>query len=471
MPNILHVTTPELRTDYGKPIDSHQDGKQAENLKIQNPIDPSRVVRADRHDDGQSAAGDNGSSGIIDYESNYSAFIRQLAKGAGVAEFLESYLLHHSAATSGAGSVELDALVKQLMQNVSVDTPEGLLSLFKEHTAEQTLFSGGLFDRLRELLRENPSENAQRLIGAFLKNYSAGVSGKHFLNQIKNLSEDIPLLMQRRSGEEFKQLAGGMDWNAANGDVSHNAQILNRQMIPFLASYISKSHDYGAIREAAMLLIYNAVRYESGGTDQIQAAFDKLLMAGMFRHLDGEEELQELLKQLDESRGARAEGMAKFLEKGVRGEAGTENVQAFRQAVNSALLNESVYMPLLHFALPFMFQGLQGLAEGWIDPDEENENGEGERHRSKIFLKFHIEGLGKFELLMSCRGLETDIDLKIPAALNGKENEIGTAVAAILEKNNINGKTLAIGPCRRDTAVEEVFPVLLQKGSGMNVRV
>ncbi len=35
------------------------------------------------------------------------------------------------------------------------------------------------------------------------------------------------------------------------------------------------------------------------------------------------------------------------------------------------LVNESVYMPVNHFILPFQYQGKEAVSEFWIDPDAE----------------------------------------------------------------------------------------------------
>ena len=77
MANILQVTTPNLNTDnrnMQNPMDPRAAG---DNAAVRNPVDPTRVVRADGRDGEQ--AGDSAQNdvlGAINYESNYSAFIK-----------------------------------------------------------------------------------------------------------------------------------------------------------------------------------------------------------------------------------------------------------------------------------------------------------------------------------------------------------------------------------------------------------
>ena len=90
MANILQVTGPSLNPDNRNISDSQRIAEQGSSQKIQNPVDPSRVVRADGQEEGKSgdATGEKSYS-IIDYESNYGAFIKKLGEGMGLPRLLE----------------------------------------------------------------------------------------------------------------------------------------------------------------------------------------------------------------------------------------------------------------------------------------------------------------------------------------------------------------------------------------------
>ena len=54
MANILQVTGPSLNPDNRNISDSQRIAEQGNRQKIQNPVDPSRVVRADGQEEGKS---------------------------------------------------------------------------------------------------------------------------------------------------------------------------------------------------------------------------------------------------------------------------------------------------------------------------------------------------------------------------------------------------------------------------------
>lgn len=53
MANILQVTGPSLNPDNRNISDSQRIAEQGNSQKIQNPVDPSRVVRADGQEEGK----------------------------------------------------------------------------------------------------------------------------------------------------------------------------------------------------------------------------------------------------------------------------------------------------------------------------------------------------------------------------------------------------------------------------------
>ncbi len=475
MANILQVTTPELKPEYGRyPSDGQADGRQVAGLKVQNPVDPSRVVRADGQEKMGAGSQEQGFYGVVDYDSNYGAFLKQLAQNSAVSSFLEGIFSGKTQFFARTGQTEMAKLAQYLLDSMSADSPEALAGLLKEAVSQQVLFAGPFFERLRALLgQRQPSEETLNRIGQFLKSYSAGVSGEHLLRQMFLLTRDIEILLHRQYKEDFRQLADMMDWGAKNGDVAHNTQVLNNNLLPFLASYISSSHDYGPVREAVMLLIYYAARYESGGSDQIETLFQRLANSNLFAGEMSPEEAEMEMRKLMDSLGNRTEGkensLLSFLAEGAKGGAGSESVQQYYNALNSLLLNQSVYMPLLHLFLPFQFQENHGTMEAWIDPDAEgNENG---ARGTKLFFKFSVETLGHFEMILFYNEGTAKIQMKVPDSLAASAERIGGDVKDILKKNGIACRQISVGSLTAETRLEEVFPELARRGGGINVRV
>lgn len=481
MANILQVTTPNLNTDnrnMQNPMDPRAAG---DNAAVRNPVDPTRVVRADGRDGEQ--AGDSAQNdvlGAINYESNYSAFIKGLGENQDLAEALERLLFTDTSIYQAAGNTEITALVDQFLMSLRMDSPEDLLQFLQGQQELQARFSGDFFAKLRSLMTQNASDSFKDAALAFLKGYNNYASGSHLLQQLHSLTEDIEQLMLRSFREEFRELAQSMNWEAANGDTAGNAAVLNSRLIPFLARYISQTHDYGAVRDATMLLVFNAVRYQNGDEGRLLQLFDRLLDDREFARLfQGQEQasLEQLLQTGADAAAAQkpvmaefADNLAKLLLHGANGQAGLENVQQFYTIMNGMLMNESVYMPLLHFILPFQYEDNNVMSEMWVDPDSDRGDQEGAR-KIKLFLKFDIQNVGKFELVLGLQNREASVQLFVPPHLVKEDKKIQSDVADILKNNGIRFGQLMVRRHTRDRRVDEVFPEIRERERTINVRI
>ena len=192
MANILQVTTPNLNTDnrnMQNPMDPRAAG---DNAAVRNPVDPTRVVRADGRDGEQ--AGDSAQNdvlGAINYESNYSAFIKGLGENQDLAEALERLLFTDTSIYQAAGNTEITALVDQFLMSLRMDSPEDLLQFLQGQQELQARFSGDFFAKLRSLMTQNTSDSFKDAALAFLKGYNNYASGSHLLQQLHSLTEDI----------------------------------------------------------------------------------------------------------------------------------------------------------------------------------------------------------------------------------------------------------------------------------------
>ena len=477
MANILQVTTPNVNTD-NRNVQNPLDPKHnAENPAIRNPVDPTRVVRADGRD-GQQAenSAQNDLFSGINFESNYGAFIKSLGENSGLAGALGQLLFTDISGMVEAGHAEIGALVDQFLMTLKMDSPEELMKFMQGQQELQARFTGDFFAQLRSVLSQTNSEGLKDAVMAFLKGYNNFSSGTHLLQQMDSLTKDIEQLLLRPYREEFRQLAGGMDFQAANGNTQANAAQLNGRLIPFLANYISHTHDYGAVRDATMLLIFNAVRYQEGSTDRPMKLFDRMADNQEFARLfkgDLQASLQKLLEpDMSATKSMMsdfADGLAKLLLRGANGEAGLENVQQFYTIMNGMLVNESVYMPLLHFILPFQFEDNNVVSEMWVDPDAKHGSDGG--RKVKLFLKFDIQSLGKFELVMTLQDHESKMQLFVPTFLAKQDKKIQTDVSSILKKNGIRLSQCAVYGRVRDRKIDEVFPEIRAKENTINVRI
>ena len=477
MTNILQVTTPNLNTD-NRNVQNLDPKNNVDNPAIRNPVDPTRVVRADGRD-GQQAenTSQNDLFSTINFESNYGAFIKSLGESDGLAAALGQLLFTDMPGLAEAGHAEIGALIDQFLMTLKMDSPGELLDFMQGQQELQARFTGEFFQQLRSVLSQSNSDGVKDAVMAFLKGYNNFSSGTHLLQQMDSLTKDIEQLLLRPFREEFRQLTQGMNWEAPNGDTQANAAQLNRGLIPFLANYISRTHDYGAVRDATMLLVFNAVRYQEGDKEKLMKLFDRMADNQEFERLfkgDVQASLQRLLEP--EASPVRsmmsdfADGLAKLLLRGANGDAGLENVQQFYTIMNGMLVNESVYMPLLHFILPFQFEDNNVVSEMWVDPDSDQGNGSGGR-TVKLFLKFDIQSLGKFEMVMTLQDRESRMQLFVPTFLAEQDKKIQADVTGILKKNGIRLSQFSVYGRIRDRKIDEVFPEIRAKETTINVRI
>lgn len=475
MANILQVTGPSLNPDNRNISDSQRAAEYGNSQKIQNPVDPSRVVRADGQEEGKSgdATGERSYS-IIDYESNYGAFIKRLGEGMGLPGLLEQLFSGETAGLLFGDQAEVGELVERLLSSVKVDSPEELLTFLKGQQLSQAKFSGPFFDGLRNILFQDASGSMKEAVLAFLKTYNDYSSGGHFLQQMHTLTDDISHLLMRPFRDDFQQLMEGMDWEAANGDTAANTSVLNSRLIPFLSNYISRTHDYGAVRDAVMHLIFHAVRYENGSMDRLMQLFDRVAgsrgVESYFKD-NAMPSLDSILHARGQAKeGGFADAFSSLLLKGANGEAGLENIQQFYQIMNGMLLNESVYLPLLHILFPFQYQGKNVMSEIWADPDAGGE-ADDEGRKIKMLFHFDVQGLGRFEMLMIFKDRVVDMQLGVPPALAGQSGDIEEHVAGIMKKNGLGLGRMLVREKTGSLRIEDVFPEIREKERTINVRI
>ncbi|MFR1832435.1 MAG: hypothetical protein ACLSX5_04655 [Lachnospiraceae bacterium] len=474
MANILQVTKPADNNIDNRILDNREGRERVDRQQIQNQVDPSRVVRADGQEKGgagAAAAGDKYS--VIDYESNYGAFIQRLKDAADLPLLLKQLFQMDGMSLLFAGQESVGDLIDQLFASMQVSSREELLQFFQNQQASQVKFSGAFFDSLRAVLSQSTSLGLKEAVMAFLKGYNDYTSGEHLLTQMHSLTEDISRLMLKNFRGEFEQMLESMNWEAKNGDTAANTEVLNSRLIPFLAKYISRTHDYGAVRDAVMFLVLHAVRYENGDGDRLSQLYQWMTgnreMEKYFK--DGIPDLQELLENAGAARGKDdfSDAFSSLLLKGAEGKAGLENIQQFYNILNGMLINESVYLPLLHLLVPFQYQGKDVMSEIWADPDADKEQG-GSR-KIKMFFKFDIRELGRFDMVLSMQDRQMDMQLYIPPVLTDETASIQGNISEILKKNGLDVSRLLVREKKGELRLQDVFPEIQEKERTINVRI
>lgn len=471
MPNILRVTTPPAGLDNNvknNPLTTNE-------KQIQNPVDPGKVVRPD----GRADSGDSQQTKLgLNAQSNFGSFIQQINEAPQLTQLFSTLFLQGMGNLAEAGiGPEFAEEIAKFMEMMKMTDGE-LLGFLKNQANGAVRYTGTFYNMLRQVMNDTQSVELKAGILDFLKQINDLSSGPHLLENIRGNLEMISRYMLRTDREMVQQLMEKLDMQAAPGDTAKNAGFLKNEVIPALGEYVAKTRDFGVIRDLIGVLTANTARYENGSLNKLLDNFAKLLNFQGFRAKFQDvpaDKLLQILKNTDYEKAVKENGWAdKFLnmvEHGVKGEAGLENRQVFQNLMNATLLNESVYMPVLHLMLPMELNGQTMFSEMWIDPDDDSGAAEGEGRKTKILLKFDIKDVGFFDAIILYGNDKMDMYLSYPEELADKEKEIQGALEGIMAANGISFRSLILEKGAAPIAISQAFPKIFERKNAVNVTV
>ena len=429
--------------------------------------------RADGQNTGQTgtATGEGSFSGV-DFEGNYAAFLKELSQTANLPKALETVLFGDGALALSQEKGEIGQVMEELFSSMEMESPEDLKTFLQDQQKAQIKFSGNLFNNLRGMLSSNISPSLKNAILNFGKTYNDFASSGHFLQQMETIAGDIDKMLLPSFQGEFEDLLSQLNFQAEPGKTEENTSLINNQIIPFMSNYISRTHDYGAVRNAVVMFILYAVKYENGSEELLAKQKDALMNNPDFRLLfkgNPEEAFKELVDQVKgQEDNAFPKLFTDFLKAGAEGKAGTENISHFQEVLHGLLVNESVYMPLQHLVMPFRYDDKDVMSEMWVE--QEAKDGAGGK-LTKMLLKFNIQSLGNFEIISGISDMRVDLQLFMPEELMDKQKDVEDVLSHILRRNGLSVANLGVYQKTRDFRIQEVFPEIKEAEKGLNVRI
>lgn len=475
MSNILKVTTP--LSGYGENVKTNPISVNDPN--ISNVVDINKVTRYDNKS-GESEYEDN--RFLLYRNSNFEGFIKVLKKMPSASELMTDLMFVQARNIISSGINENFAEEISQFLNMIKLSKEDLFPFFKAQAESSAKFSGDFFNVLRSALSESSSNELSLRILDLLKKYNDFTSNRHVLNSILIDISNIIKNMPSRFSKNLIELAGRLNADAPAGDVKENADILKNEIIPYLSKYIKSTNDFGYVRDLISSLTLNTVRYENGGEKGFLDAFEVLMGYNVIKKKFGDIDINKLADFLLGQDAAKADSadsndinnkLINILERGIKGEAGYENVEVFRNILSSMLLNESVYMPLLHIMLPMEIDNSMMFSEIWIDPDDEKERGgsANEERRIKLLVKFDIKDVGFFDLILLHQKGRVDMQIYCPEKVIKIDRTIKTGLKEILERNGLAVSSIAVEKGSSPISISEVFPKIYERKNTVNVRV
>ena len=445
--------------------------------RVQNAPDPNRVSRPDNRTERQDS-GDTGGRPIR-YDSNFITFLQRLRETPGLSQSMAQLLRTYQGTVVSSGMEEGIALeMSALMEMLKMD--EGAFSAFFRSQMELgNRFSGPLFSLLREAYGNSTSEVLRGNILQFLKRYSDYSSSAHIqgnlLRTLTRLTRSIPATF----GNQLLGMVSELEGKMSAGDRSGALKLLQGTIMPFLAGYTSRTNDMGLSRSLISLLSLDVARYESGSKEGVMQAFRQLGGSSVLRSRLGGVSEVDLLRLLERSRFAQAAGrdqfadrLAQTAQRALRGGAGMEAQDAFRNILSAFLINESVYMPLTHLVIPMDWEGRLMFSELWVDPDAEDnlKQGRGDRDNTIRFLfKMDIQGLGFFDIVLTCQRDNVDLQIYGPPEVTSFAATVQGEMDRILSENGLKPVNVQVQTMERPLDVSAVFPKIYEGENSINV--
>ena len=475
MPELLGATNPV--PGYDKTTVNRNITVSPDNTQIQNVPDPSKVVRADGRTEQQDSnlQGDGG----IRYDSNFQTFLQRLRDTPSLADSLSRIFSGKEGIVVSSGlSAGIAEEMGRLLEMLRMDESQ-LLDFLQGQFKTGTRFGGALFALLRSAYARAASEGVRTDILQFLKAYVDFDSTTHIEGNLLRDLQSMADAMPASWAEKLRDLTAQLQNGIAAGNRQGNLQLLQREIFPYMSSYVERTHDMGTPRALLTMLALNVARYENGSEEKLLEGFHQLSGYGTLKgQLGGidDESLLLLLRSRNTGADSRvldfSNQLASAAARAFRGEGSAEVQQAFQNLIAAMLLNESVYMPVNHYLIPLEWDGRMLFSELWVDPDAEEEQGRGAGQKTMRFLfKMDVQSLGLFDVVLTAQGSDVDVQIACPDTAAPFSQQIGDAVSQILARNELRPTRVAVRRMERPVTLTEVFPKIFEGKNSVNVKI
>ena len=478
MPDLLGATNPV--PGYDKTAINRNITVSPDNTQIQNVPDPSKVVRADGRTEQQDSnlQGDGG----IRYDSNFQTFLQRLRETPSLAQSLSLLFSGRESVVVSSGlSAGIAEEMARLLEMLRMDESQ-LLDFLQGQFKTGTRFGGALFALLRNAYDRASSDGVRTDILQFLKAYVDFDSTKHIEGNLLRDLQSMADAMPASWAEKLRELTARLQNGIAAGNRQGNLQLLQREIFPYMSSYVERTHDMGTPRSLLTMLALNVARYENGSEEKLLEGFHQLSGYGTLKgQLGGIDDQSLLLLLKSRGGGADSAGAIRFSDqlaaaaaRAFRGEGSAEVQQAFQNLIAAMLLNESVYMPVNHYILPLEWDGRMLFSELWVDPDAEDGQGRGGgggKNIMRLLFKMDVQSLGMFDVILTAQDTDVDVQISCPDKAVPFSKQIGDAVSQILTRNELKPARVAVRRMDRPVTLTEVFPKLFEGKNSVNVKI
>ena len=163
----------------------------------------------------------------------------------------------------------------RLLEMMRMDESQ-LLDFLQGQFKTGTRFGGALFALLRSAYARAASEGVRTDILQFLKAYVDFDSTKHIEGNLLRDLQSMADAMPSSWAEKLRDLTAQLQNGIAAGNRQGNLQLLQREIFPYMSSYVERTHDMGTPRALLTMLALNVARYENGSEEKLLEGFHQL---------------------------------------------------------------------------------------------------------------------------------------------------------------------------------------------------
>lgn len=481
MSDNLRITAPVPNSDG---ILKPNSGREPVSTDVVEAINPSRVNRPN-------AQQQNVDSGKMDLllsrDSVFSKFIQQLRQTPALSETLGKALAGLVRQGGGAVfSLPDDSALRNLMLGMSVkqgDWKTDVLENLAFQLKNSTLFSGPLFQLLGRISGQSGDPQLDLRLAAFLKAFDGFSSVSVTTGAVLANLESVERRMPPPDAKKLAVLVQKLNTENPEASAEPNLQVLKKEIIPFLSSYVSRNSDYGKMRETVSLLLQNVSILNVGTRENLETCFQALLAycghslpeptLNLARALYAKLTMPSPPEQGQKVQNRMMESLISLLSPGEQSR-GEIDPSVRGDICRSLLLDNSVYMPFTHIYLPAVWQGRFLFAQIWVEKRKEEESGSRSAQSelpSRLYLTFDIQDLGYFEAQVELLGKKTDLRLSCPVPLLKQSGEISSALGRILSQNGLKPGEIQLSACDRQEVPDLIFQKILERKQAVDVTV
>lgn len=471
MSELFKVNTPLPSQDANR---MRPQGPTPSQINVLNVPDPTRVTQPSQQNEINADRDPN--KFLPNLESNYEKFLQTLRSSPDSVSLYETLFFTRMGNIVSSGISEgLAAEISEYLEMLQMNEAE-LLGFIKGQLSSSVKFNGPVFNILRDAFAGTNSSTLQYSIIEMLRHYDSMTSTQHILDQLLINLQGMAERMPENRANELTAMIDALIKEHANGQSQTNIDYIKSEIIPFLSQYISSRADYGAFRDLVTMFTLNLARYENGSTESFLASFRNLMtyeeISGVFPGVD-QNELEQYMISSHYQKNEIVDKFISVLSRGIAGESGIANRPVFENMLQSMLINESVYMPLLHAVIPAELFGNLFYGEMWIDPnsDEGASQNNPDAPAVKILMKFDIKNVGYFEMILLSRDKSVDMNLFYPEHLDSSRREFRTAINEIMNRNGLTVTGFMSAIMTVPKTVSEVFPKIYERKNSINVLI